>query len=242
MITVLEIVQSALDELGLPNPTSILSTTDPTEKQCRRILQAAATFARNQRAWPQLKKQGSLTLVDARYQYPLPSDYYAALPGTQWDDNNQCRLIGPIGDANWTDRTKGNDEEYTAFRIFGPDLNPSSTSGQIKINPTPTTADAGTVLSYEYVIRSLYVKSDYSAYYEVVNADGDYCLLDDDYMVAEFKWRYLRAKKKDYAQEKADADAMLDAAVARWKGSRIGSMLNEGTGPRYSVPDGGWPF
>lgn len=242
-MSVLTIVQDALDEMGLPYPASIESSTDPTQRQCKRILQASAEFLRSQRIWPQLKKQGSITLVDARYQYPLPSDYFSPLVDTQYHDTNAWRLIGPVMDAEWVDRTKGVAGGYqTAFRIFGPDLNPSSTAGQIKIDPTPTASEAGQTLSYEYLIKSLYVKSDYSSYYETVNDDTDLCLFDSDLMTAEFKWRYLRSKKKEYEQEFNDARAILATAMRRLEGSKIGSMLNKSTGPRYNVPPGGWTF
>jgi len=243
MRNALQIVTDALDELGIPTPSSITSTTDDTEKQCRAILHAGARSFRNLRTFPQLKKKHEITLVSARYQYPLPSDYYAALPDTAWDEDRAWRLMGPLSDGEMTSRVlglTGGSTNRIGYRVFGPDINPASTGGQFKVEPTPTAS--GGVLSFEYIIRSMFVKSDYTTYYELLNADTDYCLFDDDLMTAEFKWRYLRAKKKDYEQELADAKTLLDAAVARWQGTFIGSLTGGGTQRRYSVPDGGWSF
>lgn len=240
MMNVLTIVETALDELGMPYPAALTSTTDPTQRQCKALLYAASRFLRSQRTWAQLKKKHSVTLANGRYQYPLPADYYAALPNTQWDENNDWRLIGPLADSEMTDRTIGLDSVTTriAYRIFGPDLNPASTAGQFKIDPVPT-AD-GAVLSFEYIIKNFFVDSTYTTYAEAISANTDYSLFDDDLMVAEFKWRYLRAKKKDYDQEKADAQAMLDSAVSRWNGEFKGSFTGRKRLEPYKIPDGSW--
>jgi len=240
MMTILEIVQSALDELGLPYPAGIISTTDPTERQCNALLTAAGRYFRSQRTFVQLKKKHSFATVALRYQYPLPADFFAALPNTQWDETTKLKLLGPTDDATFARNQIMGTGGTTAYRIFGPDLNPASTAGQFMVDPVPS----GVVtLSFEYIIRSMFVKSDYTTFYETVNASGDFCLFDDDLMVAEFKWRYLRSKKKDYAQEKQDAKDLLDSAVARWHGSHVGSMTGGAPQKRYEPPTpGGWTF
>lgn len=240
MMNVLAIVQSALDEMGLPYPASLTSTTDPLQRQAKALLYAACRYFRSQRTFAQLKKKHSITLTAARYQYPLPSDYYSALPDTQWDEDNNWRLIGPLNDASMTDRTIGLNSVTTriAYRVFGPDLNPASTAGQFKVDPVPSAS--GGILSFEYITRNTFVDATYVTFAETIAANTDLCLFDDDLMVAEFKWRFLRAQKKDYAEEKAEAVGMLDTAVSRWSGSFRGSFTGKKSQRPYQLPDGSW--
>lgn len=240
MMNVLQIVQYALDEMGMPYPASITSTTDGLQRQCRALMYASCRFFRSQRTFAQLKKKHTVTLSNGRYQYPLPADYYAALPDTQWDEDNDWRLIGPLADSEMTDRTIGLDSVTTriAYRIFGPDLNPASTAGQFKIDPVPS-AD-GAVLSFEYLTRNTFVDATYTTYAETIAANTDYSLFDDDLLVADFKWRYLRANKKDYSEEKAEAVTMLDSAVSRWNGEFKGSFTGRKRLEPYKIPDGNW--
>ena len=240
MRNVTQIVQDALDEMGLPYPSGIVSATDPTERQARALVYAACRFFRSQRTFPQLKKKHTVTLAINRYEYPLPADYYAALPDTQWDEDQNLRLLGPYSDSAMTDRTIGEvgSGVIIAYRIFGPDINPASTAGQFKIDPVPTAA--GGILSFEYISKNTFVDNTYTTYAETVAANTDYCLFDDDLMVAEFKWRWLRAKKKEFDVEYKEARALLEPAVNRWAGSYRGSMVGRAGGPRYSVPYKSW--
>jgi len=239
MMNVLAIVQDALDELGMPYPAALTSTTDPLQRQCKSLLYAACRMLRAKRTFNQLKKKHTITTTAARYQYPLPADYYSALPDTQWDEGTNLRVIGPLSDAAMTDRTIGLQGVTTrpAFRIFGPDLNPASTAGQFKIDPIPGDAYD---LSFEYITRNCFVDSTYTTYAERISANGDYCLFDDDLMVAEFKWRYLRAKKMEHDTEKMEAQEMLDSAASRWHGSHRGSLTGAKSQRPYQLPDGSW--
>lgn len=295
MKTVLQIAEQALDELGIPVPSSIVDTTDYGQRQINALLRAAAEGFRTQRVFPQQKKRYSwdVSVADAaasRYKFPLPEDYFAALPSTQWDEDAQWRLIGPLSDGEFTDRKVGGDNvtERTAYRIFGPDFNSTTGGGQFMVDPIPA---SGLTLSFEYVTRTIFLPKFWaastvfaagtycsasgniylttaggttgatipshttgsasddvvtwayvSAPKETISLDTDLCLFDDDLMVAELKWRYLRAKKKDYQQEYSDAQTLLMGAVARLEGSHIGSFEGRARAVRYELPDGSWTF
>jgi hypothetical protein len=79
-----------------------------------------------------------------------------------------------------------------------------------------------------------------STAYESVLADDDIPVFDDEVMIEGFKYRYLRSKEKDYAQEYQAFKKTIDRSRARWVGSRRGSFNSRKSGPRYVVPDGGW--
>lgn len=241
-MNILTIVQTALDEMGLPYPASIVSATDPTQRQCKALIYAACRAFRSKRTLPQLKKKYSFATVAARSKYLLPADYYAALPDTQWNETTDRRLIGPVTDADMTGKKIASENVTSdyAYRIYGPDLNPASALGQFEIDPVPSGVET---LSFEYITKYLFVDvATYAVFSEAITLDTDLSLIDEELLIADFKWRYLRAKKKDYAQEKADADDLLDAATSRWTGSFRGKFARGKKGPRYSFPDGNWTF
>ena len=75
-----------------------------------------------------------------------------------------------------------------------------------------------------------------------ITADTDFSLLDDDLLIEGLRWAWYRAKKQDYAQERADWEQSVRTAAGRQNGSM---MLNAGYNvnnmqewPR--IPDGGW--
>ena len=160
-MTVLAICSAALYELGQTPPASLVST--PTSQlQLRNIIEAQARQLRNQRTFPQQKKSYTFTVSSGVFKYALPEDYYSALMDTEWNDTLKLRNLGPTSDAAWTDRTKGlvTSSRETAFRIFGPDSNPNSAGGQFQINPTPTAG--GTVLSFEYISKNLFLPKNWT--------------------------------------------------------------------------------
>jgi hypothetical protein len=182
-LTVLEIVQSALYEIGVKPPATLLSATDQTQLQLKHLLYAQSRQMRNRRVFPQQKKTHTFDLVNGVGSYQLPKDYFSGLLSTQWDDDRRMRLIGPLTDEEYTLRTKGlgSTSITPAYRIFGPDANPASAGGQFKVDPTPTSS--GETLSYEYVSKNMFLPPNWqvsTAYVigDYVNANGNIYICD----------------------------------------------------------------
>ena len=155
-MNVLNLIKSVCYEINISAPALLVGSTDPATKQLLNQMYAVARELRDLRTFPQLKKKGRITLVSGRTKYPLPEDYYAALLGTQWDEDRRWRLIGPMSDSSFTNRLFGYDRTSTqiGYRIFGPDMNPNTLGGQFEINPTPgTTTDE---LPYEYIMKTMF--------------------------------------------------------------------------------------
>lgn len=72
--------------------------------------------------------------------------------------------------------------------------------------------------------------------------DDDICLFDDDLMIEGMRWAYLRTKKQDYQQERADWENMAKSAYSRFDGVSRGNMLdNSGYVDNWlNVPEGSW--
>lgn len=240
MTTVLELVQSAFGEMGIPEPASLL-TTGQIESQAKRLLYAQSRYLRNQRVFPQLKKRHTFTTTAARQLYPFPSDFWAFIGNTGWDDDSILPLNGPLSDVEWneiTHRQTFAGPPY-AFRVFGPDLNSASSGGQIQLYPIPT----GTVdLSFDYFINTLFLKADYTVRGQTITANDDISLFDDDIMIAGIKWRYKQSKDRDFSGYLQEHNALRDKAKTRWNGSFKGRIDGPLPRLRYTVPDGNWSF
>lgn len=161
MATVLALVQSAMYELGVPAPSSIVGT-DSVGLQLKNLLYAECRFLRSQRIFPQTKKKYTFTLTASRTKYPLPEDFFASLPDTQWDATNRWPLNGPMSDGEFNYRLYGtvSVQNLRAYRIFGPDINPTTGGGQFQIDPSPTATDS---LTYEYVSKNMFLPKNWSA-------------------------------------------------------------------------------
>jgi hypothetical protein len=72
--------------------------------------------------------------------------------------------------------------------------------------------------------------------------DLDLCLFDDDLMIEGLRWAYMRAKKQDYQQERADWEQMVKSAYARFSGPCRISMDDQSSELLEwpNVPAGSW--
>lgn len=79
--------------------------------------------------------------------------------------------------------------------------------------------------------------------YETIVSNNDLVLYDEDVVTTGFKWRWLKAKGRDYAVEASEYKKLLNTAITRYNGSYRGSMGNRGrTGPSYQTQWGSWTF
>lgn len=154
--TVLSLIQQACYAGNIPAPTAVAAATDVSTQQLKHLFYDTGRELRQARWWPQLKRTHSVILQTNRGQYQLPQDFYAALPATNWDQGNKWEMIGPMSDREWDYRLYGyiTIENRKAFRVFGPDINPSSNRGQFQVNPVPDDALAGLILTFEYISKS----------------------------------------------------------------------------------------
>lgn len=164
--TVLQLIQRACYEGHLTNvPSALSSATDSDAIQLLHLFYATGRDLRSARVWPQLKRFHFVELEAGRTQYPLPEDYYSALPQTHWDMANSWSMNGPLSDSQWQGQTLGYValENQKGYRVFGPDINSSDSRGQLLISPTPGDGDAGTYLYFEYVSKSWIIPPLWSA-------------------------------------------------------------------------------
>ena len=177
MTTVLEILQDACQEIGIPAPANF-TATDTNSLQLYALFRNVHTYLRNQRIWPQMKSTHEFTLEADRQFYPLPQNFFAALLGTQYDKNTKFPMVGPLSDSQFAMRQYGlaGFSPFPAFRVFGPDSNPHSAGGQFEVWPKPTAP--GDTIVFEYQWRNIFLPQNWqpsTAYTsgQYVNANGN---------------------------------------------------------------------
>ena len=157
MRTVLQIAQDALFDTGLTPPTSLESATDFVQNQIKAILYNEARALRRMRNWKTQKRIHTFTTTADRDAYPLPEDFYSMVGDTAYDRSASLRLQNSISDPRWNDRLYGYQlvgSPY-GYRVFGPDINPSTDGGQFKLNPPA--ASTGITIGFEYRTANLFL-------------------------------------------------------------------------------------
>ncbi len=76
--------------------------------------------------------------------------------------------------------------------------------------------------------------------FETITADTDLCIFDYDLVQLGLRAKWFEDHSGDYEQAKAEFEGKISKAVARYKGSFVGSMTRSNNSIRYSVPYRNW--
>ena len=144
--SLLEICQNISYESGISIDTSIVGSTDKATLQLLAICNRVAREMCDAFAWPQLQKEGTVTLVTAQTTYALPADLNYAYHETFWNQNNQWAVYGPYSPQDRQFLQSGiiASYPYQRYTFRG------ATSQEFEIDPPPTADDNGKVIAFEY--------------------------------------------------------------------------------------------
>lgn len=144
--TLLQLVQVNAAEIGFPQPTSLVGSTETQAIQWLRTVERSCHALIDDFMWPELSMRYYITLISGQASYPMPSDIDSQTFETHWNQNRKWPLYGPLTAAEWEWRKNsvGGDFPYQRYRVMGWKTN------QLYIDPTPGADDAGQVLVFEY--------------------------------------------------------------------------------------------
>lgn len=173
--------------------------------------------------------------------YNLPSDLNYFMVQTFWDRNFRWQLLGPLDAQEWQVLKSG-------ISPTGPRRRFRIMDNQFNIDPVPgfSTSDNGAIEVFEYYSNAWCQSTGGTAGTPqmVWTADTDNYLLDDDTMVLGVIWRYLRAKRLSYDEEKNTYDLRIERVMARDGASRNLPLNASASGIRLlnamNVPDTGY--
>lgn len=167
-------------------------------------------------------------------RYSLPSDFGYFITQTFWDRAFRWQLLGPLEAQEWQVLKSG-------ISPTGPRRRFRVMDNHFYIDPVP--ADNGNPEVFEYYSTG-WCQSSGGTVQTLWAADTDYYVLDDDTMIQGLKWRFLRAKGLDYAEEYQAWSNRLTTEAARDGGNRNLPLNASASGIRLlnnqNVPDTGF--
>lgn len=207
MKSALVIANCACDELGLPRINSVIDLNDDTARQIlalmNRELSELAEMESAYGGWPQLRKEWQLSVTAGVDNYPLPSDFSYLMQRTGWDRSRRLEIDGSLSPMDWQDLKSWAPASnfWPMFRLM---------EEKIYFSPAPP---ADTTYYFEYYSNG-YAR-DGATIIRAFAKDTDTPVLADNLIVLGVKWRWLRAKGLDYAEERAIYDAAVQRAMSR---------------------------
>lgn len=203
-MTLLTIIQSVADEVGLPRPAAVIGSTDGAVQKMARMATRTARDLVTRAPWHVLRKEVAFTALAGETQTGvLPADLDSIIPETLWDRTNRRLISGAIPAIQWqsmkaTLPAGGFDRWFT---LRGP---------SILIYPGMV---GGEACAFEYVSRAFCTSSGGTAQTDWA-ADTDVPLLDEELITLGTVASYLRSEGQPWEAARADFEAYLTAIAA----------------------------
>ena len=229
-MTLLSIVQDACDDIGFPDPSTVVGNSKAGQylRLANREIEALSKHP-----WEVLVKEHTFDLVAADQDYALPADYRFLVPSTQWNRDSQRRIV-------WI-----TSEEWQFFKgwttVNGLSLRARIRGGEFEFEQTIASGDAGITIAYEYVSKYPVETSGGTAK-QKFTVDDDVSLIDEELVTLGLIWRIKKAKGLDWQPDFSEYKYQVDLAKARSGGSRklmLGKSLHASLG--VNTPEGNYP-
>jgi hypothetical protein len=214
--TALQVIQQAAAELGLPVPSSGISSQEQTSIQLVALLNSAGYEMTYGHDWQLLRKKATITTEANKDEYDLPSDFGRIVNQTIWSSDQMLSLYGPLSPQDWEANLEGGvaNGPHTAFCFKGN-----------KILFTPSPASSGDTITFDYISNGwLQSYLDPSIYTNHITNDLDTVLFDFFLMVKFLKVKMWNAKGLDSTALETDLNRLFQAIIGGEKGARIQSL------------------
>lgn len=250
-MTTLTIAQAAADEIGIPRPSSLVGSTDPTARQMLALLNRQGHFlARGAdlgHIWGAQCRDKAVTVTSGTATYAVPTDFLYIVNDTMWDTTNDRPMILRSSQEWQAIKRSGLTTPATSknWRLVGESDGTyanAATSYYVEIDPTPT--NSTDTFFYEYV-SSGFARQNADAAAGTFDHDSDNPIFPEQLFILGLIWRWKRAKGLDYTEEKQEHDRHLETAVAQDRAARKFNLArNNLTGPHLlnlgNVPETGF--
>jgi len=207
--TVLDIIQNALGQMGLPVPAAAFSDgSNLTAQQCIRLLQSRGRRLlkpTETNRWQVLRKTWSCPTTAGVTTYTLPADWDSFEDLTGWNFTSRLPMLGPATDPQWQclkARNLGSSTISVIYRTRG---------GLFEIyNAFSTSQD----LRIDYSSRGwIMVNGSPPTYQDAITADDNVVLFDAELMTAGLKMDFLNAKGFDSTVAQEEYEEILEQAL-----------------------------
>jgi hypothetical protein len=201
----LDIVQRVCDEVGLPRPVSVATSSEQLARQMFSLANAELEELSKRFNWPVLTREHTFPTVAGTAQYNLPADYRKFLQETVFESSRYYQMRGSLSAGEWQ-RTKAlnlGSLSTARVRIYGSPL-------RLNIIPTPVSPET---VVFEYMTKNLAAHSDGQ---EVLrySADNDVALIDEGLIRMGLKWRIKHAKGLEFSADLAEYEGVVTREFA----------------------------
>lgn len=235
--TAIDEANQALQELGLPTATTVMSEMgDATGFQLVGLMNALGAQLVKAFDWQFLEKSHEITANGIDTVFDMPSDYGRVVNQTAWSSKNKRPMYGPMTAQAWSWVQYGivSVGVYYRYRIIG---------NKLHVFPTPA---AGEKFHFYYISKN-WVINDIDplniVYRDKIVQDSDMPLFDDAMMVAGAKFKIWAAKGMDARELGDEFMYMLNAEKGQSEGAPVISLDHSWNHLYISgqnVSDGSW--
>lgn len=235
-MSLLTIVQYVCGRSNVPVPSAVFANIGDTQiLQMVRLLEEEGRDLSMRGAWQGITFEATHTTTADEDQGTIVSiatnGFRAIKNGTFWDRSANLQILGPLTDEEW--------QRIKAMSTSGPRYHYRIRGGKLLITPTPA---ASLSWAFEYVSKNWILDNDGSTYKQYFTEDTDTLLIPEELAIQGLRWRWLRAKGLDYAEEFETYEAQVKQALGEDGGK---PRLCMDGGPRNAqpgvfVPQGSW--
>ncbi len=230
--TLLQIIQRAADLLSIPRPLEVVESTDQQVRQLYALANEEGDELSGSHDWQALRRQYTFTTVaQADQTSALPSDWDRFIANTFFNRSTMRTVIGPITPQQWQ-AIQAQPQLNRVFLAF------VERDGKFLVTPTPA---AGETIAYEY-ISSNWAKTTDGDPLPQFESDTDETYLDPKLFWLGIRWRFLKSKGLDYAEDFRTYQSERNQKMARDGGN---TMLSTTGDTQYvlspNIPSGGFP-
>lgn len=234
--TPLQILRQAAGELGLTQPSAVVSATDVQSTQLLSLLQAAGNELYEYYPWEQLANPFNITLVALQEDYALPTDYAYFRDQTQWDATNHWPLLGPKSAQEWA-------WLKNSFVASLPRMRYRVQGNLFKVFPIPAAGVANS-FNMEYISNWwVAVTGATVGSKSMVTFDTDLVRYNPWLMIKFIKFKFYELKGFNSNGVKADFMRTFDSLTGKDTGAEKLNLApgfqSPYVGP-WSIPDGSW--
>lgn len=238
-MSLLTIVQTACNRLGIASPTAVIGSTDLQILQLLNLLNEEGEELSTGSSvglaydWQALQREASFTTVAASSQGNIETiapGFKYIINETIWDRTKRLPVYGSLTPTEW--------QNYQAWGVSSPFPKYRVMQNTLYLLPIPAAGDA---YYFEYQTKYWCTSSNGSVLRSAFAADTDVALLDEQLMVAGLIWRFKQVKGLDYAEDFRKYQTRATNAIARDTERPVlnmGMKYDQRTG--VVIPIGSW--
>ena len=220
-MTLKTIVNDALDEIGLPQTSSVIGDSDLTVVTLLRFANKEGRELSKAKKWQAITLEKTFSATAASVQTgAIPDDFGRFINDSMYNRTTNRKVLGPITPQQWQ-------SEQANSTAAGPSGFFRQRGDDILITPDPTLNDT---IAYEFM-STFWVDTDQDGLGEAVAwaADDDTSLLPEDLMTLGCIWRFKKSKGLPWENDFAEYNIQVANAGGQ-QGGAPSLSLTGGTG------------